>query len=128
MSQLLSFMAKYSQDLDRLFAILADPTRRAIVARLARGPATVSELASGAGMALPSFMGHLQRLGEAGLVASDKKGRVRTFRLLPEALAPARHWLDEQRLVWSERLDRFDDYALRLHKERKHGPEPRSGD
>lgn len=121
-------MAKYSSELDALFSVLADPTRRGIVSRLGRGPASVSELASGTPMALPSFMAHLRKLEEAGLVVSRKAGRVRTCRLAPDALAPARRWLDEQRLVWSERLQQFDDYALRLHQERSHDPDTRSQD
>ena len=110
-------MAKQDPSLDRLFTALGDPTRRAILARLARGAASVSELASAHDMALPSFLGHLKKLEAAGLVRSQKTGRVRTYRLEPDALAPARGWLDEQRSLWAGRLDRFDDYATSLAKD-----------
>lgn len=115
-------MAKCDPSLDLLFAALGDPTRRAILARLARGPATVSELAAPHEMALPSFLGHLRKLENAGLVDTTKSGRVRTCRLLPEALMPARAWLDEQREIWEGRLDRFDDYVTNLMKDRQNGP------
>lgn len=114
-------MAKHDPSLDLLFSALSDPTRRAILARLARGPATVSELARPHDMALPSFLGHLAKLQDAGLVATAKEGRVRTCTLLPDALMPARGWLDEQRETWEGRLDRFDDYVTNLMKDRTHG-------
>jgi DNA-binding transcriptional ArsR family regulator len=110
--------------LDRLFQALGDPTRRAILTRLARGPASLTELASPFDMALPSVMGHLRRLEEAGLTRSAKTGRVRTVTLVPGALAPVSGWLDQQRALWEDRLDRFDDYVTRLHKETAHGPRP----
>ncbi|NSY39194.1 metalloregulator ArsR/SmtB family transcription factor [Leisingera sp. ANG59] len=115
-------MAKHDPDLDLLFTALGDPTRRAILSRLARGPASVSELAAPHDMALPSFLGHLKKLEDAGLIATAKSGRVRTCTLLPWALRPARNWLDEQKAVWEERLDQFDDYVMQLMKERQHGP------
>ncbi len=110
-------MAKFDMQLDLLFTALGDPTRRAILSRLARGPASVSELAAPHDMALPSFMGHLKRLEEAGLIASHKQGRVRICTLAPQALTPAQDWLSEQRQIWSGRLDRFDDYVTRLVQE-----------
>jgi DNA-binding transcriptional ArsR family regulator len=119
-------MAKHDPSLDLLFAALGDPTRRAILARLARGPATVSELAGPHDMALPSFLGHLRKLEKAGVIATEKEGRVRICRLLPDALAPARSWLDEQRDIWEGRLDRFDDYVKNLMKDRQN--ETRSRD
>lgn len=67
---------------------------------------------------LPTVMRHLSVLEEAGLIATAKDGRVRTCGLVPEALAPVRTWLDEQRDVWESRLDRLDDYVTRLMKER----------
>ena len=119
-------MAKHEPSLDLLFGALGDPTRRAIVARLARGPATVSELAKPHDMALPSLLGHLRKLEDSGLVRTQKEGRVRTCELLPEAIMPARDWLDEQREVWEGRLDRFDEYATKLMKEKRHGHGSRS--
>ncbi|MCX8509965.1 MAG: metalloregulator ArsR/SmtB family transcription factor [Rhodobacteraceae bacterium] len=107
--------------LDILFQAFGDPTRRAILERLARGPATVSELASPFEMALPSLMAHVSRLEEAGLVTSAKTGRVRTVTLVPGAFTPVRSWLDEQRAIWEGRLDRLDDYVTKLMKERTHG-------
>jgi DNA-binding transcriptional ArsR family regulator len=108
--------------LDILFQALGDPTRRAILERLARGPATVSELAAPFDMALPSFLAHVQRLETSGLVATAKDGRVRTVTLCPGAFTPVRSWLDEQRAIWEARLDRLDDYVMKLMKERKDGP------
>lgn len=108
--------------LDFLFQALGDPTRRAILERLARGPATVSELAAPFDMALPSFLGHVRRLEAAGLVTTAKTGRVRTVTLVPGAFTPVRSWLDGQRALWEDRLDRLDDYVTRLMKERADGP------
>jgi len=121
-------MAKYSPDLDLYFAALSDPTRRAIVARLARGPATVTELAAGTDMALPTFLAHLRKLEAAGLVATRKQGRVRKCRLSAAAFRPAEHWLEEQRSLWTARLDKFDDYVRNLHEARTHATESRSED
>ncbi len=112
-------MAKHEPALDRVFTALGDPTRRAILARLALGDATVSELAEPHEMALPSFLGHLRKLEKAGLVETIKIGRVRRCALRSEALAPARSWLDAQRALWEARLDRLDAYAESLAQERK---------
>jgi DNA-binding transcriptional ArsR family regulator len=101
--------------LDALFQSLADPTRRAILARLAQGPATVSDLARPFPMALPSFMAHLARLEEGGLIETSKQGRVRTCALRPGALAPARDWMEEQRLLWEGRHDRLEAYLATLN-------------
>lgn len=112
--------------IDILFQALGDPTRRAILERLARGPASVGDLSAGHDMALPSFLAHVQRLEAAGLVTSAKAGRVRTVRLVPGAFTPVRTWLDTQRAVWEGRLDRLDDYVTKLMKERadESGPRP----
>lgn len=112
-------MAKYDPDLSLLFHALADPTRRAILSRLAQGPAPVSELAGPTGLRLPTVMRHLSVLEEAGLIATAKDGRVRSCAIVPEALTPIRTWLDEQRDIWESRLDRLDDYVIRLMEERK---------
>jgi DNA-binding transcriptional ArsR family regulator len=103
-------MPAAARTLDATFQALAHPARRAVVARLARGPAAVSELAAPFDMALPSFLEHVRALERAGLVRSRKSGRVRTLRLVPERLERARGWLDEQRELWSRRLDQLDDY------------------
>jgi DNA-binding transcriptional ArsR family regulator len=108
--------------LDALFQALGDPTRRAMLERLARGPATVSELAAPFDIALPSALDHVRRLEAAGLIATTKAGRTRTATLNPQAFTPVRTWLDGQRALWEGRLDRFDDYVTRLMKERDDGP------
>ena len=111
-------MAKLDPILDLHFAALGDSTRREILSRLARGSATVSELAAPHDMALPSFMGHLKKLEEAGLIVSRKEGRVRICTLAPDAFIPAQDWLSAQRDLWNGRLDRLDDYVTNLMKER----------
>jgi len=115
-------MAKHDPALDLLFHALSDPTRRMILARLARGPAPVSELAGPTGLRLPTVMRHLSVLEGAGLVGTQKDGRVRSCALRPEALLPIRDWLEEQRAIWEGRLDRLDTYVKTLMKERKDGP------
>lgn len=112
-------MAKLDAQLDLCFSALGDPTRRMILARLARGRASVGELAAPHAMALPSFMAHLKRLEEAGLVRSEKRGRTRICELAPEAFRPAQDWLGAQRDIWEGRLDCLDDYVTRLMKERR---------
>lgn len=111
-------MAKHDPDLSLLFHALADPTRRAILTRLAEGTAPVSELANPTGLSLPTVMRHLSVLEDAGLISTSKDGRVRTCAVVPTALAPMRTWLDEQRAIWEARLDRLDDYVMTLMKER----------
>ncbi len=112
-------MAKHDPDLDTLFHALSDPTRRMMLARLARGPAAVSELAGPTGLRLPTILRHLSVLEGAGLVTSAKDGRVRSCALQPAALAPMQDWLDGQRKTWEGRLDRLDDYVMNLMKERE---------
>jgi DNA-binding transcriptional ArsR family regulator len=107
-------MLNQSADLDRLFHALADPARRAMVERLSRGPAPVSELARPLPMSLPSVMQHLGVLEAAGLVRSEKVGRVRTCAIAPEALSLAEQWINTRRVEWQERLDRLGDYLQTL--------------
>ena len=90
-----------------VFHALADATRRAVVARLARGPASVSTLAEPFAMSLPSVVQHLGVLERAGVVVSEKTGRVRTYRLVPDGTSAARTWLDAHRLPAEHRLDRL---------------------
>lgn len=111
-------MTKFDPDLSRLFHALSDPTRRAMLERLARGPAAVTELAGPTGLRLPTVMRHLAVLEEAGLIESVKEGRVRSCALRPEALSPMQDWLGAQRAEWEARLDRLEDYVLRLMEER----------
>ncbi len=103
-------MPNQSPDLNRVFQALSDPTRRAVLARLAEGPAPVSELAEPFGMALPSFLQHLKMLERSGLVRSTKSGRVRTFEVELQPLEAAEHWMSAQRALWSRRLDQLDNY------------------
>ncbi|MEA3031928.1 MAG: hypothetical protein QOJ53_1996 [Sphingomonadales bacterium] len=103
-------MLNESARLDLAFQALADPTRRGMLARLSRAPASVSELAAPYRMSLPAVMQHLQMLEASGLVRSEKKGRVRTCRLEPKALASAETWIAEQRALWEGRLDRLEDF------------------
>jgi DNA-binding transcriptional ArsR family regulator len=100
--------------LDHTFRALADPTRRAVVQALGRGPASVSELARPFEMALPSFLQHLKVLEESGLVTTAKSGRVRTCSLRREPLAAAETWLEAQRSLWTQRLDQLDAFVLQL--------------
>jgi DNA-binding transcriptional ArsR family regulator len=108
-----------SARLDLAFQALADPTRRGIVARLSRAPASVSELARPLRMSLPAVMQHLQMLEASGLVRSEKKGRVRTCRIEPAALAKAESWIAEQRALWEGRIDRLEDYVEELKSKEK---------
>ncbi len=97
------------ESLDRIFAALSNETRRRIVARLVRSPASVGELAAPLAMSLPSVMQHLQVLQDCGLVTTRKAGRVRTCSVEPEALRSVEAWLADQRTVWERRLDRLGD-------------------
>ena len=106
-----------AQPVEVVFHALANPTRRAVVERLARGPAVVSELAEPFEMALPSFLQHLKVLEDSGLVQSEKVGRVRSVRLVPDQLAPAVHWLTKQHRLWEQRLDQLDAYVAHMEKE-----------
>jgi DNA-binding transcriptional ArsR family regulator len=104
--------------LDTLFQALSDTTRRAVLARLSAGPEPVSELARPFGMALPSFMEHLRKLEDGGLIETRKEGRIRWCALKPGALNPARDWIEDQRALWNARLDSLEDYLANLLKER----------
>jgi DNA-binding transcriptional ArsR family regulator len=96
-----------------MFRALADPSRRAIVERLVRGPASVSELARPFDMALPTVVQHLGVLEAAAIVTSTKVGRVRTYLLAAEALNPAAEWISRQRLPAERRLDRLGTFLTR---------------
>jgi DNA-binding transcriptional ArsR family regulator len=96
--------------LDLMYAALADGSRRSIVDRLSRGPATVKELAAPLTMSLPAVLQHLRVLEESGLVSSAKAGRVRTCRLQPAALQAAEQWIADRRAGWVSRLDRLDSF------------------
>jgi DNA-binding transcriptional ArsR family regulator len=95
---------------DRVFHALADPSRREIIERLSRGPASVSELAEPLPMSLPAVVQHLRVLEDSGLVRSRKVGRVRTCRIEPRALRPVERWINARRSSWERRLDRLGEY------------------
>lgn len=98
-----------SSQLDQVFQALADPTRRRVVERLTRGPASVSELAKPLDMTLSAVVQHLAVLETSGLVRSEKVGRVRTCRVEPAALRLAEQWITDRRATWERRLDRLGD-------------------
>lgn len=104
-------MENYQPSLDAAFHALADPTRRAVVSRLTKGPASVKELAAPFEMGLPSFMKHLGILEKDGLINTEKVGRIRICRVNTEGLAAAETWLAEQRRLWQARSDRLADYV-----------------
>jgi DNA-binding transcriptional ArsR family regulator len=103
-------MLNQSVQLDLMFQALADPTRRVIVERLSRGPASVSELAQPVTMSLPAILQHLQMLEASGLVRSEKTGRVRTCRIEPAAMRALEQWVAERRANWESQLDRLGAY------------------
>jgi len=116
---IVSIMTNHLSDISLLFHALADPTRRSILTRLAEGPARVTELSDPTGLSLPTVMRHISVLEEAGLITTSKDGRVRTCAIVPEALAPARSWLDAQQAIWESRLDRLEAFAIQAMKDGK---------
>jgi DNA-binding transcriptional ArsR family regulator len=100
--------------LNRAFQALSDPIRRGMLARLSRGPASVSELARPLPISFPAVLQHLQALEASGLIATHKTGRVRTCRIEPKALSAAEAWISAQRAVWEGRVDRFETYVDQL--------------
>ncbi len=107
---ILTQMLDQSVPLDRMFHALADPSRRAMVERLSRGPASVSELARPLDMSLAAVVQHLQVLEASGLIRSEKVGRVRTCRIEPAALRTAEEWIARRRANWERCLDRLGEY------------------
>ncbi|MDT7723800.1 MAG: hypothetical protein QOI21_376 [Actinomycetota bacterium] len=107
---IVKYVVNQSTPLDRVFQALADGTRRDMVERLTRGPASVSDLARPLAMSLPAVMQHLQVLEASGLVRSEKTGRVRTCHIEPAALRLAEDWLGGQRTDWERGLDRLGDF------------------
>jgi DNA-binding transcriptional ArsR family regulator len=110
-------MANQFARLSEVFYALADPTRRAIVSVLGRGPESVSTLAAPFPMALPSFMKHLSVLERSGVIRSHKVGRVRTCELVPKTLSHAERWMAEQHAIWESRTDRMASFVESLHQE-----------
>jgi DNA-binding transcriptional ArsR family regulator len=117
-------MLNQRSSLDLMFQALADPSRRVMVERLSRGPASVSELAQPLAMSLPAVVQHLQVLEGSGLVRSEKVGRVRTCRIEPVAMRPVEQWIAERRTSWERRLDRLGDYLAAQPDEPNQGSKP----
>ncbi|WEJ57312.1 metalloregulator ArsR/SmtB family transcription factor [Devosia sp. FJ2-5-3] len=112
-------MPYHSTPLDLAFHALSDPTRRAVVSRLAEGEAPVSVLAEPFDMALPSFVQHLKVLEECGLIASEKRGRSRWCRLVQPRFEEAADWMDAERRSWRKRLDRLEAYLDKQAEEER---------
>ena len=100
-------MLERSSALDKVFAALGDPARRAIIDQLSRGPASVSELAMPFSMTLAAVVQHVQVLERSGVISTAKVGRVRTCRLRPQGLAAAERWIAQRRTSWERRFDRL---------------------
>ena len=115
-------MVNYSPALDRSFQALADPNRRAMLTRLAEGPASVSELARPFAMSMAGVLQHLKVLEGCGLVRTEKVGRVRTCRLEEAPLSEVERWIADRRRTWEHRLDRLAE----LFEEDRHRPEERT--
>jgi DNA-binding transcriptional ArsR family regulator len=107
-------MDKSRDELSGVFQAFADPTRRAVLNRLGAGPASVSDLAEPFAMALPSFMKHIRFLEGAGLIRTQKHGRVRTCEIDRKRFAAAEAWLAEQRAVWEGRADRLEQFVAKM--------------
>jgi DNA-binding transcriptional ArsR family regulator len=104
-------MDQYHGQLDGIFQALADPTRRAVLARLGKGPASVTDLARPFDMALPSFMKHIRLLEESGWIRTRKEGRVRTCVIEKKPFAAVESWLTKQRAIWEDRTDRLEQFV-----------------
>ena len=104
-------------NLDLMFQALADPSRRGMVDRLSRGPASVSQLAEPLDMSLPAVVQHLQVLESAGLVKTQKIGRVRSCTLDASAMSQAERWINDRRIQWERRLDRLGDFLEQTKEE-----------
>lgn len=109
-------MLNHEAALDRVFHALADPSRRAMVDQLTRGPATVSNLAAPFSMSLAAVVQHLKVLEDAGVVRTEKVGRVRTCRIEPAALTSAEQWITKRKALWERRLDRLAEVLQERNK------------
>ena len=112
-------MEQYPEQLNGIFQALADPTRRAVLGRLGKGPASISDLAEPFDMALPSFMKHIHSLEESGLIRTRKQGRVRTCAIEKKRLALVETWLSTQRALWEGRIDRLEQFAVAAQKKER---------
>lgn len=104
-------MAQQTAHLDDVFQALSDPTRRAVIDRLGRGPASVSELAEPFDMALPSFMKHVRALEQGGWITTNKVGRVRTCTLDAAPFSAVENWLQRQQEIWEAHTDRLERFV-----------------
>lgn len=111
LAMILSLMDQYSEQLNGIFQALADPTRRAVLGRLGRGPASIGDLAQPFEMALPSFMKHIHALEGSGLIRTRKEGRVRICAIEQKRFAMIETWLSGQRAIWEGRTDRLAQFA-----------------
>jgi DNA-binding transcriptional ArsR family regulator len=112
-----------SNQLDAVFSALADPTRRAILARLAKGETSVKDLSRPFQISGPAVTKHLKVLQSAGLIARSRRAQQRPCRIVPKPLKEATDWMETYRKLWEERLDRLEDYLLELQgKDKKHDP------
>jgi DNA-binding transcriptional ArsR family regulator len=116
---ILSLMAHYAEQLNGIFQALADPTRRSVLGRLSKGPASISELAEPFDMALPSFMKHIHALEESGWIRTRKEGRVRTCAIEKKPFAAVEGWLSAQRALWEGRTDRLEQFVTVASKKGK---------
>ena len=112
--------------LSTTFAALADPTRRAILARLATGECSVTELAEPFDMSMPAVSKHLRVLERAGLIVRGREAQWRPCRIQPKPLKQVAEWTDAYRHIWEQRFDRLESYLQELQtKEKTHGRQPR---
>ena len=121
-------MQTQSDPLSTTFAALADPTRRAILARLARGEATVTELAEPFDMSLPAISKHLKVLQRAGLIEQGRQAQWRPCRLKAEPLRDAASWIGEYKRHWEESLERLDDYLREVTRDDQGNEQQQEGD
>jgi DNA-binding transcriptional ArsR family regulator len=117
-------MLQYSASLDLAFHALSDPSRRGMVERLTRGPASVTELAEPFAMSLSAVVQHLRILEASGLVRTEKLGRVRTCQIEPQALQNAEKWINDRRMLWERRLDRLGKFLAEQSDEPDQGSLP----
>jgi DNA-binding transcriptional ArsR family regulator len=112
-------MGQYPEQLNGVFQALADPTRRAVLGRLGKGPAGISDLAKPFEMTLPSFMKHIHLLEGSGLIRTRKEGRVRTCALEKKPFAVVEAWLSAQRAMWEARTDRLEQFVVNAQQKDK---------
>lgn len=112
-------MEQHPEQLNGIFQALADPTRRAVLGQLGKGPASISDLAKPFDMALPSFMKHIRFLEDSGLIQTRKEGRVRTCSIEKKQFAVIEAWLSAQRALWEGRTDRLEQFVTTAQKTKK---------